>query len=254
MGIFDKAKRRKHHHEIRAENDSVLAQVLKTTTPFSLGSIFELTPKSWEVNPLFISRIIELNLMLTESSRFLFNAVLWDSERLKAFCLGPASVNGHHNSQHGNILHTIEAAETVINLCKNHALVDMDMVLLCTLLHDIGKASEYVSVNGMTRLSNRGRLLGHKLTIIQWLSEVKGKYKLSMSEDRFMVILHNLTASPGLPEWAGYKSPQTLESHLISIADRFSATNNLFIRNMPDSGWGSYHKHLKCSPYKTMEK
>lgn len=254
MSIFDKAKRRKHHYEIQAGNDPVLAKTLKTATPFSSGSIFELIPRSWKVNPLLINRIIELNLMLNESSRFLINAVLWDSERLKAFCLGPASANGHHNSQHGNILHTIEAAETVINLCKNHILVDKDMVLLCTLLHDIGKTAEYVSVNGTTRLSDRGRLLGHKLTLLQWLSEVKGKYKLPMSEDRFMVVLHNLTASPGLPEWAGYRSPQTLESHLISMADRFSATNNLFTRNMPDSGWGSYHKHLKCSPYKTMEK
>lgn len=253
MGIFDKAKKRIRHCEIQAGNDSVLADIFKTTTPFTSGSVFELIPTSWQIESSLINKIIELTSMLNESSRFLINAILWDSERLKAFCVGPSSINGHHNSKYGNILHTIETAKTVLSLCEKHTLVDKDMALLCALLHDIGKASEYLSVNGRNILSNQGKLLGHRLTIIQWLSEVKGKYKLPMSNDRFTVILHNLTATPGLPEWSGYRGPQTLESHLVSLADRFSGIHDLYKRNMPDSGWGRYHKHLKCTPYRAEE-
>jgi 3'-5' exoribonuclease len=100
-------------------------------------------------------------------------------------------------------------------------------------------------------MTDRGKLLGHKITVIEWIAQAKAKFNLLMPEDHYMALLHCLTCSPSAPEWLGIRKPAMIEAMLLSCMDRLSGTEELMQRCASNrDGWGTYHAHLNGKPYR----
>jgi 3'-5' exoribonuclease len=101
------------------------------------------------------------------------------------------------------------------------------------------------------QMTDRGKLLGHKITVIEWIAQAKAKFNLLMPEDHYMALLHCLTCSPSAPEWLGIRKPAMIEAMLLSCMDRLSGTEELMQRCASNrAGWGAYHEHLNGKPYR----
>ena len=66
---------------------------------------------------------------------------IFENEDLRYyFSFYPVTMSGHHNYKHGLIKHSVEVAENAVMLVekyKNKA-IDLDVVIVASLLHDIG--------------------------------------------------------------------------------------------------------------------
>ena len=132
----------------------------------------------------------------------------------------------------------------------------MGIAVLSALLHDVGKADEYKrNSNGYWEMTDRGKLLGHRVTVIEWISIAREKWHVQISEAQYFSLMHALTATPYAPAWMGLRSPVTPESFLLSAADRMSGQHYLYLNNSAAAGgWGNYHEHLKFKPFTVVEK
>ena len=219
-------------------------------------NIFDGIPPDWVADKGLIFRGKSLLNELPSELRHLFNAVFSDEERFKRFCTCPSSIRGHHADVNGNLRHTLETAEGIKSLCLNKPYANEGIAVLAALLHDAGKADEYRrNLNGYWELTDRGKLLGHKTTNIEWISVAKEKWNVQISKSQYYSLLHALTAAPFAPSWMGLRSPVTPESFLLSTADRLSGQHYLYLNNSAAAGgWGQYHEHLKFKPYTVAEK
>jgi 3'-5' exoribonuclease len=98
-------------------------------------------------------------------------------------------------------------------------------------------------------MSERGVLIGHRHTILEWIAAARARERIIIPETHYLALLHALTAGKGA-EWLGIREPVSIEALLLSTADRLSGQIDLVDRMAPNQpGFGEYHKHLKGKPY-----
>lgn len=214
--------------------------------------LFRTIPVGWGVPQELLDRMAWLVNELPAGYRHLLNAIFWDEGRLYRFCSAPASISHHHAYRHGLISHTVEVAEIAMRMCSAEwASADRALTLLAALLHDAGKADEYEHRPGSGWImTDRGRLLGHDMTIVQWTTVAAAHPSLNISNEALMALLHVLTACRGAPEWTGLRHPAMIESELLSHADRFSGQADLHQRlSNPMGGWGGKHRAMRQRVY-----
>jgi 3'-5' exoribonuclease len=228
-----------------------ISRLVLMECPEPWENMFHTVPHGWVKNRDLVNQAAELVESLPRSYRFLFNAIFWDGQRFKRFCTVPSSMNGHHAEDNGNLRHAVEVAQMMQQFCQMRELSNEGLAILAGFLHDAGKADEYrLSPTGEWKLTDRGKLLGHKITVIEWIAEAKLKCKLMIPAEHYMALLHCLTCSAGAPEWLGIRKPAMIEAVLLSGMDRLSGTEDLMQRcTSSNEGWGSYHSHLNGRPY-----
>jgi 3'-5' exoribonuclease len=151
----------------------------------------------------------------------------------------------------GNFLHALEVAELCATLAEPPRRIAIDVLLLAALLHDAGKADEYDydRRRQVFVMSERGALVGHRHTVIEWIAAAMATRRIAIPEIKHLGLLHCLTAGVGA-EFLGIRRPATLEAKILSHADRLSGDADLFRQTAPkQAGFGRYHKHLHGRPY-----
>ena len=219
--------------------------------PEPTANPFQTVPTGWVPDRELVKRAADLVDELPRPYRHLFNAIFWNSERFRRFCTGPSSVHGHHNGACGNLAHCVDVAELMRGLCRTRARAHSDLGILLGLLHDAGKADEYrLGPGGQWAMSDRGRLLGHRETVGEWVSAALARHPGLVSERQQLALLHCLKASSNAPEWLGIRRPAMVEALLLSLADRLSGESELMERCAPQrEGWGRFHEHLRGRPF-----
>lgn len=215
-------------------------------------NLCHLVPPRWVQDRELVSRAAALLENLPRGFRHLFNAVFWDGGRFERYLTGPSSVNGHHNGMKGNFRHSVEVAEQSLGQGCGQEVIFPPLLSLGGLLHDAGKADEYRYDRNKQRfvLSERGELIGHKHTLLEWLATARARHRVILPEQHYLTLLHVLTAVKGAPDWLGMRIPRRLEAGILARADGLSGEADLFNRNMPSiRGSGSYHVHLGVRPY-----
>lgn len=202
----------------------IVSRLVLVDNPPNGFNIFETVPADWVRNRSLIQRAIGVQNKLPNHYQKLINGILWDQKRFWQFLNYPSSLQHHHATQHGNLIHTIEVCELAQKVTLNDN-ADSDRLTLLCFLHDIGKAEEYWYNTQHQRfyLSKRGQLLGHKLTILEWVVEAKCKFQLDIGWQEWLEILHGITSTQGIADWTGFRAPKTMESSLISMIDNLSA-------------------------------
>lgn len=163
---------------------------------------------------------------LSRPMRAWFNAVFWHHpRRLHGFMTAPASVKHHHARPHGLFVHSVDCTWRALQCSQADGLVDTDVLVMATLLHDVGKASEYER-NHRTqnwRLTDRGALIGHRLTALEWMAAARGvvSREHAPNEQSVLAVYHAINASPA-PDWVGLRCPRTLEAFYLASVDSLS--------------------------------
>lgn len=212
-------------------------------------NLFWTVPKSWKINPELITNAGQLFGQMPEPYRRLFNAIFWDQERFRRYCQAPSSLKHHHSWQGGNLDHSVEVARMMaeVRSCKS----DPGFRILLGLLHDAGKAIEYeCGSNGKFVMSDQGKLVGHAITITQWITEAITKYRLSdIPAEHVMAINHCLHSAPHA-EYLGIRRPCMIEAELLSQMDRISVDFSFKKKEWKgEGGWGGYSERLKTKTY-----
>lgn len=225
-------------------------EVTLLTKPASI-KIFDTIPVAWVKDRSLVKRAGALFEQLPIAYKMLFNAIFWDADRFYRFCICPSSLHGHHSHLNGNLRHTVEVCENLLTLTNVNKHANLSLTLFSGLIHDAGKADEYVSQKYGWQLSDIGKLHGHKVTVFKWVIEAITRHSIQLPEGHYDAIIHVLTAQPNAPEWMGIRPPALTESFLLSAADRFSGHVDLMNQTLPsEAGQGQYHKHLKNTYFK----
>lgn len=229
-----------------------ISRLVALEHPVAALNLFDTVPYEWVKDRTLIKRVASVLENAPVELNFLLNAIFWDSKRFYRFLVGPSSIKGHHKERNGNFRHSVEVAEIALKLAENKKLVCASVLMMAALLHDAGKADEYTFnyQRGVFEISPRGVLVGHKLTVLEWIAAAKIKCNVNISESHYLALIHALTASKGAPAWIGIREPKSLESLILSMADRLSGQHELFSKLATETdGFGQYHSHLNGRPF-----
>lgn len=229
----------------------IINRLLPVTSP-SLVNVFETVPHEWVADRSLINDAKMLVDLLPDYFKRLLSGIYINHKRFYRFLVGPSSLNGHHNHQHGNLRHSIEVTQNALMNGQDRPTVSNAVLIMAALLHDAGKADEYTFNHQHNRfeISTRGALLGHKISIVEWVAAAVAQFQIQIPQQEYLSLMHALTAVKGAPDWAGIREAVSPEAHLLSIADRLSGHEDLFAQTRPaNQGFGQYHKHLKGRPY-----
>jgi 3'-5' exoribonuclease len=172
------------------------------------------------------------------------------------YFLMPASVGIHHVSIGGLIEHSVSVAK----MGKQAARLvggDQDVIVVGSLLHDIGKIEEIGFAGGGFGYTDRGRLLGHIALGIVMLED------LVSSADGFPapladVLKHIIVSHHGETEWGSPKKPMCIEALVVHYLDNLDAkvmgVKEHMETAMEDERWSQFHKIYESRFYKIPER
>lgn len=193
---------------------------------------------------------------LSRPMRAWLNAIFWfQPMRLYWFLCAPASMNHHHARKHGLFIHSVDCVQRAITAAWHDDLVNTDVLLMAALMHDLGKASEYAWDEPKKRwsLSDRGALMGHRLTTLEWMAAARGLLSEndSPTETEALAVYHAINAS-NAPDWAGLRSPRTPEAFYLASVDGLSGQCDLIRSHaIPNALRGRYHAQFRGGAYVT---
>lgn len=137
-----------------------------------------------------------------------------------AFFTSTAAVKMHHAYIYGLLEHTLRCAKTARALLPLYPLIDKDLTLAGTILHDIGKTIEYTQTLAPER-SRAGILQGH--VVLGYKLVRKAGLKNSLSADILERLEHIILSHQGEPEWGAAVRAATPEAVFVSCVDNFDA-------------------------------
>lgn len=231
-----------------------IARLVRFDRPLASENLFATIPYDCVADRELVRRAGLLWEALPRCFRHLFNAVFWDGGRFGRYLIGPSSLNGHHNGRNGNLRHSVEVAEGAMRAAEDCEQASVPILIIAGLLHDAGKADEYRfdPKRQSFSLSDRGALIGHKHTVLEWIAAARAAHRVIIPEVAYLALLHALIATRGAPPWVGAREPASLEAGILSAADRLSGQSNLVAGSADgcgEGGFGRYHRHLRGRPY-----
>jgi 3'-5' exoribonuclease len=233
-----------------AEGALRIARLVRLDRPDPALNLFDTLPSSWVIDRALVKRAAALWERLPRAFAHLFNAIFWDGARLYRYLTSPSSLRGHHAERLGNLRHSIEVAERALDIAACEARVHRGVLVMAALLHDAGKADEYRLGYHSLELSDRGRLIGHRITVLEWIAVARAMHRVILPEAHYLGLVHALASAKGAPPWLGLREPQSLEATIVSAADRLSGHSDLIEQHAPRrSGFGRYHPHLGGRPF-----
>lgn len=157
----------------------------------------------------------------------------------------PGGKSMHHSFLHGLLMHTLNMVRTADYLAKLYAeVIDWDLLIAGTLLHDIAKCDEFVtsSVGLVTDYSMKGQLLGH---LVMGAQEVAAAaQELGFPEEKSVLLQHMLLSHHGEPEFGAAVRPQCAESELLAFIDLIDSRMEIYAETLLDVPAGQFSKRV----------
>lgn len=231
----------------RHDHAQRIARVVLLERPERYVNLFDTIPPEWIGDPELLQRAASIWANLPLPFQELINTLLWEGSRMRRFCVGPSSMRGHHCENGGNFRHAVETAEMMQALLPRFPTADGAVAITAGLIHDLAKADDYERASdGKWVLSDWGKLVAHRNTILIWIGEAASKLRCPLSDRQRKSLLHALTATPGMPKWTGLRTPMSPEAMMLSLADRASGKGDLLAAQQGETeGWGLPHPHLE---------
>ncbi len=125
----------------------------------------------------------------------------------------PAAKSYHHNRIGGYIEHVHETMQLAETFCKQHPVIDRELLLSGVILHDIGKIHEYEYESAID-FTDDGRLLGHiPMGDHMITNAIKGID--DFPQDLARKIRHLVLSHHGQKEWGSAVEPRTKEAIIL---------------------------------------
>lgn len=140
----------------------------------------------------------------------------------------PAARGVHHDTIGGLLQHTLEMALTADNVAGIYPVVNRDLLVAGTILHDYAKIREFcINQLGLCdKYSLEGNLLGH-LHMGACMVEEKGR-QLGISEEKILLLKHMLLSHHGNREWGAVQLPSIPEASMLFLIDMISSRMEIF--------------------------
>lgn len=161
-----------------------------------------------------------------------------------AFLLAPAAKSVHHAFVSGLLEHTLSVLQLGWRMCDHYPQLDRDLVTAGCLLHDLAKTTELRAEGGI-EYTQQGRLVGHLLTMCQWIHE-RARRIPGFPEQLEWNLVHLVAAHHGELEHGSPKEPSTLEAVVVHALDeldsRLSSFGLHFARDKGQGAWTEWSR------------
>ena len=157
----------------------------------------------------------------------------------------PGGKSMHHSFLHGLLMHTVNMARIADDLAGLYEdVIDRDLLMAGTLLHDIAKCEEFVtsSLGLVTDYSTKGQLLGHLVMGAQAVAAAA--QELGMPEEKAVLLQHMLLAHHGEPEFGAAVRPQCAESELLALIDMIDSRMEIYSEALAGVTKGQFTKRV----------
>lgn len=157
----------------------------------------------------------------------------------------PAAKSVHHSFVGGLLMHTSYMMETASFLARLYrSVIDRELLLAGTLLHDIAKLEEFVvsELGIVTEYSTRGQLLGHLVMGAQEVCEVCRQ--LQVPEEKSMLLQHLLLSHHGQPEFGAAVAPMCAEAELLTYIDNIDAKMEIYREALEKTEPGAFSQRI----------
>lgn len=165
-----------------------------------------------------------------------------DGERFRTL---PGGKSMHHSFLNGLLMHTLHMARTADYLAGLYGeVVDRDLLLAGTILHDVAKCREFVTspLGLVTEYSVPGELLGHLVMGAQAVAEAAGE--LGVPEEKSILLQHMLLSHHGDPAFGAAVRPMCAESELLSLIDLVDSRMEIYRETLAETEPGRFSKRV----------
>ena len=165
--------------------------------------------------------------------------------RLADFTKSSAAKAMHHNIYGGLVYHTYRMIKSAYAMCEIYTLLNRELLVCGTALHDIGKLIEMkTSDTGIATYTDMGNLFGHPLLGIEMIDhEVWNKNQAiggrSYDPEQIAMIKHMLASHHGQPEWGAIRMPSTPEAMILHELDMIDSRMYMYEENFKDMPSGT---------------
>ena len=157
----------------------------------------------------------------------------------------PAAKSVHHGFLRGLLMHTVDMLTMAGFLAGQYrAVIDRDLLLAGTLLHDFAKSKEFVfsELGLVTNYSTGGQLLGH---LVMGAQEVADTAKeLGIPDDKSMLVQHMILSHHGEPEFGAAVRPLFAEAELLSYIDMIDSRMEIYREVLSDLPVGEFSDRI----------
>jgi 3'-5' exoribonuclease len=148
---------------------------------------------------------------------------VFDEDMTNKYKTWPAAYTVHQAYVGGLLEHTWEMLKMASALKEHYPKINMDLVNVGIILHDLGKIEEYT--NGITiGFTDKGKLLGH---IYLGAEMVKKHAPSDMPKELLNEVLHIILSHTGHKEFGTPAVPMTTEAMAVFVIDYASARLNI---------------------------
>jgi len=134
----------------------------------------------------------------------------------------PAASKVHEAYRNGLIKHTINVTYNAIGLTKNYStIIDKDLVVTASLLHDIGKIKSYIFNKFTIEYTKAGSLMDHIAMGSEIISNLCKECDIKITDEEIMLLKHCILSHHGSVDkgWGSCVSPAIPEAIIIHAAD-----------------------------------
>ena len=157
----------------------------------------------------------------------------------------PGGKSVHHSFLNGLLMHTVYMANVADQLAGIYPeVIDRDLLLAGTILHDAAKCDEFVTspLGLVTEYSVKGELLGHLVMGAQAISDAAGK--LGVPEEKSLLLQHMVLSHHGEPEFGAAVRPACAEAELLSLIDLVDSRMEIYKEAMEETEPGRFSKRI----------
>ncbi len=141
----------------------------------------------------------------------------------------PAGKSVHHSFRNGLLMHTTNMMKLALCIAEQYEnIIDRDLLLTATFLHDVAKIQEFELSNLelVSDYSCEGQLLGHL-----YMGAVKVReacLKLGIDEHKRLMLEHLILSHHGEPENGAVVTPKCAEAEALHIIDLLDSRLEIF--------------------------
>ena len=172
-------------------------------------------------------------------------AVRLITENIKMFTKSSAAKTMHHNIYGGLAYHTYRMIKSAYAICEVYSLLNRELLVCGTALHDIGKLLEMkTSDTGIATYTDMGNLFGHPLLGIEMIDREVWKQNQaaggrSYNSEQVAMLKHMLASHHGQPEWGAIRAPSTPEAMILHELDMIDSRMYMYEENFKDLDAGT---------------